>query len=182
MSKNNKFSLLYEEDDISLEDKIPSDLIIEEYLDYSQCKLILEKLNKTVNMSINKANDIMLEVIFNLENYKPSKYIIKDIQINIPRKNIYYNCSKDKLLFPSKFTKKEYNDIVYNIKKKNDCRFYIYNDSNNLAISIGYSKEHDKFYISCSFEYGESNGPIHLYVFLLDNNYDVTDELKKLLV
>lgn len=173
----NIFDVLYEDS----EESLPDDLIVEEYLDYSECKFNVIKIESNVIITLNDLKENLLELDFLLENYKSNKYIIKNTKINLPRKNIKQNYSKDKILFPSKFTKKEFNDIIYNIKKNQDCRFYIYNDSNYLSISIGYSEEEKKFFISCSFEYGEKDGPIHLYIFLINNSYDITDELKKII-
>jgi len=174
----NIFDVLYEDSDESL----PNDLIIEEFLDYSDGKFNVIKTESNVIITINNFKDKILELDFILENYKLNKYIIKNINIHIPRKNIQHNYSKEKMLFPSKFTKKEFSDIIYNIKKNKDCRFYIYNDGNFLSISLGYSEEKKKFFISCSFEYGEKDGPIHMYIFLINNSYNITDELRNLII
>jgi hypothetical protein len=181
---SNIFQILYQESDESedLEIKsLPDDLIIEEYIDYSNCKLIVNKSENYVLLVIKDLKENLLELEFKIENYKHNKFITKNLSIKIPRKNINHESDKNKLLFPTKFTRRDYNDIIYNIKKKNDCRFYIYNDSNHLSVSLGYNSEKKKFYISCSFEYGESDGPIQMLIFLLNNSFDVTDELKKII-
>jgi hypothetical protein len=181
---HNIFEVLYEDSDESdsLENiSLPDDLIIEEYIDYTNCKLIVNKSENYVNMIIKDLKENLLELDFKIDNYKQNKFITKNLSIKIPRKNFSHECDKNILLYPTKFTKRDYSDIIYNIKKKNDCRFYIYNDSNHLSVSLGYNSDKKKFYISCSFEYGESNGPIQMLIFLLNNSFDVTDELKKII-
>jgi pectate lyase len=172
---SNIFEVLNEESD----EQLPDDLIIEEYMDYSDSKLNVIKNDKHVIIRISDLKENLLEINFEIENYRQNKFVTKNINIMIPRRNINHTDNKNILLYPIKFLKKDYNDIIYSIKKKKDCRFYLYNDSNNLSVSFGYSEEKNKIYISCSFEYGESDGPIQMFIFELNHNYEITDELKK---